>query len=153
MATKSLTYKDKITVSSLVSKATELKSECMALSSYRPELIEGLYEDVMKVESQWGEMIQDNYRNRNNNFHSTLTTCIMTGIIAIAIGAFITLWVAMGTTWRNAEKAAVKQLEKQYTTQTRDETKRLQTYLEKEQFQYLGYEKQVIFGKEVWVKK
>jgi hypothetical protein len=150
---KALMSPKKITVTELVSDITQLKTECMALESYKPALIEKVYDDIMLVENQWAESISKTAEKISDNRHQTIQIGLVATIIAIALGSFITLWVAMGTTWRNELNAAKKQLETEYVDKTKKTQKELQTYLEKEQFQNLGYTQETVFGKTVWYKK
>jgi hypothetical protein len=143
----------KLKITDIVAKAERLKTECNSLQGYNPTLVEDLYNDVIRIEDEYGDLIQDYRISNKRDLYSIIKYSLIAILITIIMGSFITLWVAMGTSWRDELVTARNGLEKEYDSKIEHKITELQNYLEKEQFQYLGYEKENIFGKTVWYKK
>jgi hypothetical protein len=147
-------------VTELVEISTRIKYESQSWTGYNPGLVQDLDESVHALEQNQAQLRSQVAKLSAEWLHNI----VVVGVGVVAFGLFITLWVAMGTSWRDAKKAAEQGINKELIKDEKGYEKRLQNEynakynelraaLEREDFEKLGYIKETVLGKTVWVKR
>jgi hypothetical protein len=140
-------------ITEIVTLTTRIKHESQFWQGYDPTLVDKLVNTVDKLEDNIS-YDQKRLQILGTNWFKYLIGCaVITGVIFL----FITLWVAMGTSWRDAKKAVTnevrKELQADEKTYRSDLKKEYQTDLENYNFEKFGFKKDTVFGKTIWYKE
>jgi hypothetical protein len=151
---------EKGSLTQLVELSTRVKYESQSWTGYNPGLIQSLDDSIHTLEEA------QSYQRRQLE---VLSATWFKHLIAITLGVivfglFITLWVAMGTSWNNEKKAVANDIRKELKADEKAYRKQLDaeydakyrtltSALEKEDFEKLGYTKETVLGRTVWIKR